>query len=180
MVCPECGLPQPGPHRGTCSHSAMRGGEGSVLRGAWGSTTREGLTNAERATRYAVQRAEAERGAFERAVRWLLDEHGDKFERDEEAEEVVRVLFARAEYPAEIERVIDRAEREARIGETRIDIGRMGPLLDQAHSCLAKLAYASGAVAACPESAQRLTVHEAMRDLTHTLAHMEEVLGYGN
>lgn len=24
--CPECGLPQPGPHRGTCSKSVMRGG----------------------------------------------------------------------------------------------------------------------------------------------------------
>lgn len=129
------------------------------------------LSNMERMTRYAKQRAEAQRGAFERAVRWLLDEHGDKFERDEEAEGIVRVMFS----AFDLGWVIDRAE-----GETRIDIGRMGPLLDQAHSCLAKLAYASGAVAACPESAQRLTVHEAMRDLTHTLAHMEEVLGYGN
>lgn len=25
--CPDCGLPQPGPHRGTCPHSAMRSSE---------------------------------------------------------------------------------------------------------------------------------------------------------
>jgi hypothetical protein len=28
--CPECGLPLPGPHRGTCSVSVMRGGPGFV------------------------------------------------------------------------------------------------------------------------------------------------------
>ena len=29
--CPECGLPLPGPHRGTCSVSLMRGGPGFGL-----------------------------------------------------------------------------------------------------------------------------------------------------
>lgn len=43
-VCPECGLPLPGPHRGTCSQSVMRGGSGvgAGLRGESADESRSG------------------------------------------------------------------------------------------------------------------------------------------